>query len=160
MYVGLIQNKLQFPYSWQWRNISPSETLCLIDVFLIVSDQQWRSTVWDRGISYIRLWLDRQYLLEGSLHCWFWSFHEFCCPKEKYRIWPDQSFNLFWSDVILLKSQDLMALGWFGFHYSSPGGFDAPHTERWVFMNIQQIDSSNVSTGVWLSFEAAPYILW
>ncbi len=38
--------------------------------------------LWYRGISYITLWIYKQYLL---VHCWFWSFHGFVDSKENIK---------------------------------------------------------------------------
>ncbi len=47
-------------------------TLETLDVFLIVSGQQW-SSVALRNKIYQTL-IHRQYLFIGSVRCWFWSF--------------------------------------------------------------------------------------
>lgn len=37
--------------------------------------------------------------------------------------------------VCILKKK-----GWFGLHYSSPDGFDAPHTERFMSLHVHSIN--------------------
>lgn len=65
MCVKFNQNKIQCVHWWYWRNMLACATLWLI------------GALWHRGGRCIRLWTHRQYLLAGSIHCWFWSGHVF-----------------------------------------------------------------------------------
>lgn len=96
LYVGSTQNKLQCSCSWRWRNLSPSPTAWLTDVFFIVflTTMELCSTGEYPA-------LVTQIMLVNKMNWSFGLFRGICWQVEKYTKSPGSAKFLDWKLVIV-----------------------------------------------------------